>query len=82
MEQLPNARTVTLSGIVCSTFGHNYVVTRKVTNHINEYRCKQCGKEMTDNFSGSLELLTHKIKEVNSSLASFYKKKSKRSLAS
>ncbi|MAO08911.1 MAG: hypothetical protein CL596_09390 [Alteromonas sp.] len=82
MESLSNPRTFSLSGIVCSTFGHNYVITRKVTNHINEYRCRHCGKEMTDNFSGSLELLTHKIKEVNSSLASFHNKKHKRSIAS
>ena len=66
------------SGFVCSTFGHDYVITRKVTNHINEYRCTHCGKEVTDNFSGNLEQLTLKNKQVNSSLALFFEKKIKR----
>ncbi|MEZ4875389.1 MAG: hypothetical protein R2793_08055 [Flavobacteriaceae bacterium] len=70
------------SGIVCSTFGHHYKVTRKVTNHINEYKCSHCGKEMTDNFSGKLEVLTLKNKEINTSLASFFEKKMKRTYAS
>jgi len=66
------------SGIVCSTFGHDYLITRKVTDHIKEYRCSHCGKEVTDNFSGSLEVLTTKNKRINTSLALFFEKKMKR----
>lgn len=67
-----------LSGIVCSTLGHNYVVSRKITNHINEYKCTQCGKEVTNTYSGRLERLTVKTKEVNTSLALFFEKKMRR----
>lgn len=67
-----------LSGIVCSTLGHDYIVTRKVTNHINEYKCTQCGREVTNNYSGYLELLTKKNKRINTSLASFFQKKMRR----
>ncbi len=70
----------TFSGLLCSTLGHDYVVTRKITNHINEYKCTNCGKEVTDNFSGRLESLTYKTKELNTSLAHFFQKKMRRKL--
>lgn len=70
-----------LSGIVCSTLGHDYVISRKITNHINEYKCTNCGKEVTDNFSGRLENLTYKTKEINTSLALFFEKKTRRKYA-
>lgn len=65
-------------GFMCTTFGHKYKVTRKVTNHINEYKCSHCGKEVTDNMSGKLEVLTYKTKEVNTKLSVFCKKRSNR----
>lgn len=67
-----------LSGVVCLTFGHDYIVTRKVTNHINEYKCSHCGREVTENDSGNLEPLTNKMKHVNSTLAVFFQKKNRR----
>ncbi|RMA65815.1 hypothetical protein [Ulvibacter antarcticus] len=68
-------------GVVCSTFGHKYVVTRKITNHINEYRCSHCKKEVTENLTGSLEALTLKTKKVNSVVSSFFQKRAERTLA-
>ncbi|MDX1463771.1 MAG: hypothetical protein R3359_11990, partial [Marinirhabdus sp.] len=67
-----------LLSIVCATFGHDYVVTRKITDHISEYSCCHCGKEVTDNMKGTLEILTLKIKETNNVLASFYEKKTQK----
>ena len=64
-----------LSSVICSTFGHNYLITRKVTQHINEYQCSHCGREMTDNYSGKIELLTHKIKKVNTTLLTYLQKR-------
>jgi hypothetical protein len=68
----------TLSSVVCITFGHDYIITRKVTNHINEYRCSHCGREVADNDHGSLEPLTQKLKNANSTLAVFFQKKKRR----
>ena len=65
-------KTVSIFGIVCSAIGHKYKVTRKVTNHINEYKCSHCGKEVTDNMKGNLEVLTFKTREINSAVSSFY----------
>ena len=73
-----SSSSFSFSGIVCSTFGHDYLITRKVTDHIKEYRCSHCGKEVTTNFSGNLEELTSKTKQVNTSLALFFEKKMKR----
>lgn len=67
-----------LMGIGCATFGHDYIVTQKVTNHINEYQCSHCGKEVTDNVTGHLAELNFKTKRINESLALFFQKKTKR----
>ncbi len=67
-----------LSGLMCSALGHDYIITRKVTNHINEYKCTQCGREVTDSLNGKREALTFKTKQINTALATFFEKKMKR----
>ncbi len=67
-----------LFGVLCATFGHDYIVTRKVTNHINEYKCTHCGREVTDGEGGKLETLTQNIKDVNTNVAAFFQKKMRR----
>ncbi len=67
-----------LSGVVCLTIGHDYTITRKVTNHINEYKCSHCGKEVAENDSGNLEVLTYQLRQANSCLATFFQKKERR----
>lgn len=66
--------------IVCGALGHDYMVSRKVTNHINEYKCTNCGREVTDTFSGRVEILTHVTKNANSKLADFFHKKTRNRL--
>lgn len=78
MNQSAQKTSHSLFGIICATFGHNYLVTRKVTNHINEYKCSHCGREVTDNQAGNIEALTHRIKEVNSCVADFFQKRTNR----
>ncbi|MDC8002621.1 hypothetical protein POV27_01035 [Aureisphaera galaxeae] len=73
-------QSFTFSGLLCSTLGHDYVVTRKITNHINEYRCTNCGKEVTDSMTGRLEILTSKTRQLNTSLADFFQKKMRRKI--
>lgn len=67
-----------LSSVVCITFGHDYIITRKVTNHINEYKCSHCGREVAENDNGFLEPLTQKLKNTNSNLAVFFQKKNRK----
>lgn len=58
--------------IYCDFFGHNYEVTKKVTNHVKEYTCKRCKKQLTTNSNGKLIELTPKYKEINSALERIY----------
>lgn len=70
--------TVSLFGIICTTIGHDYVETRKVTDHISEYKCSHCGREVSDNLAGNLEVLTYEIKKINSTVSTFLEKRSHR----
>jgi transposase-like protein len=68
-----------IMAVTCSIIGHNYEVSNKITNHINEYQCKNCGKEVADNTQGYVEELTQKQREVNETLSSFFNKRHRRS---
>ena len=59
----------------CSVFGHNFVVSKSVTNFVKEYKCKHCNKQWTTNGDGHLIPLTPKFKEINSVLKRIHTKK-------
>jgi len=61
--------------LLCSIFGHQYEVSKKVTYHVKEYKCRGCKKELTTNGSGNLIELTPKYKEINSVLSRIHKKR-------
>lgn len=60
------------SKIKCAFFGHNYVVTKKVTKHVKEYTCTCCNRQLTTNSNGRLTELTPVYKEINSILEKIY----------
>lgn len=64
-----------MKSVYCSFFGHNYVVTKKVTLHIHEYECTKCHTQMTTGSNGDLIPLTAKYKEINKVLEGVYKKR-------
>lgn len=76
MQISHNKRTVNLSAILC-TLGHDYIITNTITPYIKEYKCCNCGREVTDNLQGNLELLTEKSRIVNECMRSFFRKKTK-----
>ncbi|MEM9142034.1 MAG: hypothetical protein AAGA86_03535 [Bacteroidota bacterium] len=61
--------------LFCSLFGHHYVVSKKVTQHIKEYKCIHCGKEVTTDVSGNLSALTPQLQDINKTLESIYQKR-------
>ena len=67
-------------GMVCAIVGHNMRVTKKVTPHINEYKCQSCGQEFTDNLNGNLEELTSKTKKLNAVVDSFSHRRMQRNM--
>lgn len=60
---------------LCSIFGHKLCVSKNITDHVHEYRCKKCGMEMTDTADGLLARLTPKFKETNAYLAKIHRKR-------
>lgn len=61
--------------ILCSLFGHKFIVTRNITNHFKEFECKVCHLELTNDDKGRKKILTPELKEINETLISFNKKK-------
>jgi hypothetical protein len=75
MKSTSFSESLTLFSFYCSTFGHRFKESNKITNHISEYRCKTCGQEVTNVASGDIEILTHRNKKINACLSEFFKKK-------
>lgn len=67
MEKTTN-KTAFIPNLICNIFGHQFEVTKKVTYHVKEYKCKHCKKQMTTNSNGNLIHLTPKYKEINAIL--------------
>ena len=59
--------------MICVFFGHKYLMSKKVTNHVKEYTCKCCNKQLTTNSNGNLTELTPTYKEINSLLERIHK---------
>ena len=64
--------------LYCNFFGHDYKVSKEVTNHVKEYTCSHCKKEVTTNSNGRLTDLTPKYKEINAILERVYTSRCKR----
>ena len=69
-----------MKSIYCSVFGHQYMVSKKVTLHVSEYKCIKCRNEMTTDGKGELTPLTPKYKEINSVLARIHQKRRSKNL--
>lgn len=72
--------TFSLSSILCVTLGHQYNITNKITNHINEYKCNHCGKEVTEDILENIEELTSSQRKINESVALFFQKKNAKNI--
>jgi len=58
--------------LYCYLFGHNYQISKKVTNHVKEYTCTSCKKQLTTDGNGKLTALTPKHRDINSALERIY----------
>ena len=64
-----------MKNILCSTIGHQLVISRNVTKHISEFKCKRCNAEFTLNGKGQIVPLNPKNKEINLALEKIYNRK-------
>ena len=67
--------TTNHNSLYCALFGHKFKVSRKITYHVKEYKCRNCKKQMTTNSNGYLTELTPKFKEINSILERIHNNK-------
>lgn len=63
---------MTPTKLYCALFGHNYEMSKKVTNHVKVYTCKCCKKQLTTDSNGKLTELTPKYQDINSTLERIY----------
>lgn len=68
-----------LPTMYCNLFGHDFVVSKKVTYFVKEYTCSHCKKQVTTNSNGHLTELTPKFKEINAILERIHNSRIKRS---
>lgn len=74
----PTKKTTFLPKMYCNLFGHDFEVTKRVTYHVKEYKCRHCKKELTTNSNGKLTELTPKFREINSILERIHASRSER----
>ena len=75
MKKSTSQTGFSFSKLYCSLFGHNFLLSKNVTNYIKEYTCSHCGEQATTNGRGRLEKMTPKLKEINEVLANVHAKK-------
>jgi transposase-like protein len=78
MKTSPNNHGNKFTSFFCNVFGHHYVVSKKVTQHIKEYKCIHCQKQVTTDVSGKLSALTPQMQDINSTLEDMYRKRRSR----
>ncbi|WP_282134634.1 hypothetical protein [Seonamhaeicola maritimus] len=61
--------------IHCKVFGHDFYISRHVTNYVKEYTCNNCKKEFTTDSSGNITALTPKFKEINQVLGNIHNRR-------
>ncbi|MEL6918974.1 MAG: hypothetical protein AAFO99_14750 [Bacteroidota bacterium] len=75
MKKLFSTSGIKLSSLFCNLFGHHYVVSKRITMHIKEYKCIHCNKEVTTDVSGNLSALTPELQDINKTLEHLYQKR-------
>jgi len=68
-----------MKNLHCSIFGHSFRVSKEVTFHVKEYKCRNCGLEMTIDSQGHMVPLTSKHKHINSVLHKVHQKRLEKS---
>lgn len=69
-----------MKSVHCAIYGHDYVLSKHVTEHVKEYTCKHCQHQVTTSSNGHLTILSDKRKEINETLHRIYRIKKERKL--
>lgn len=61
--------------LLCSLFGHRFVVTRVVTDHFREFECRICRMQVTNDIDGAKVSLTSEHREINKALMDLHRRR-------
>lgn len=61
--------------VLCVVIDHKYFLTQKASKGINEYG--NCNREVTNDYSRKLKVLTAKMRDVNATFPSSLEKRNK-----
>lgn len=67
-----------MKSVHCAISGHDYILSKHVTQHVKEYTCKHCKKQVTTSSNGQLTILNDKRKEINAVLQRMHRVKKQR----
>ncbi|SHI33098.1 hypothetical protein SAMN04487911_101138 [Arenibacter nanhaiticus] len=67
------------NALCCGILGHHFAVSKRVTDHIKEYQCVHCKKQVTTDVSGNLSALTPEKQDINNTLEDLYQRRHKES---
>jgi transposase-like protein len=70
-----------MKSVHCTLYGHDYMLSKHVTEYVKEYTCKHCNYQVTTSCNGQLTTLNDKRKEINETLQRMYRVKKERKLA-
>ncbi|TLG98998.1 hypothetical protein BZARG_03655 [Bizionia argentinensis JUB59] len=73
-----NQKPAFIPKVYCNIFGHDFKISRNVTLHVKEYKCKTCKQQATTNSNGKLTILTPKFREINNTLEKVYNRRTAR----
>ena len=68
MKNTTLSNQVTTKNYKCSLFGHKFILIKKVNSFFNEYECKTCKIQVTNDPEGQKIKLTSNLKEINETL--------------
>lgn len=61
--------------MLCTIFGHKFVIAKNITEHFKEFECSCCHIEATNDLNGQKIFLTDEHREINDTLINFYQKR-------
>ena len=54
-----------MKSLLCKVIGHKYVINSHSSQHVNDYKCKNCNEKFTTDGYGTIVKLTPFWKENN-----------------
>jgi len=72
MRKRPPSEGRTLLSLICAIFGHQYRVSREITDHVKEYSCTYCDRQLTTDADGAISELTEEKQRINEKLREVY----------